>query len=975
LINCRNRPWNVQNYSRIKMKFQKLHVYAFILLLLNSAYLWPLANPTLFYMSNLILHMALGMYLAIVAAQYLSRYFRTMPPAARWGIMLFLLSAVPALALMVVGGLRPNRWILHLHISLAFVAVFVAGLALRSLIKRYHSPQSLGLAWKGYAMALPILITFPLGVKTYQHYYPPSSDRIRNPLTAPTSMYEEGDGLNSPFFPSSATTNSGKTIPSNFFMTSEVCKRCHPDIYEQWNSSMHHFSSFNNQWYRKSIEYMQDVVGTQPSKWCAGCHDHAVFFNGRFDTPIKQQINTPEAQAGLACTSCHSIVRVNDSMGNGGFVIEYPPLHDLAASDNKFLQWAHDFLIKVDPEPHKKVFMKPFHREDTAEMCSSCHKVHLDVPVNHYRWLRGFNDYDNWQSSGVSGQGARSFYYPKQSQKCADCHMPLVDSNDMGNVNGKVHSHRFPAANTAVPTANQDEKQLNTVVQFLKNKHVSVDVFALSPSQKAEASSEVGSAAKPSEALQLSSSFAIGEESESFGARGTVTSAPAEIIAPLDKVGATVRRGDSVRVDVVVRTRTVGHFFPGGTVDAFDVWLELQALDDKGQVIFWSGKVEDNGKGPVEAGAHMYRSYLLDEHGNYINKRNAWAARSVLYVRLIPPGAADTAHFRLKIPENVGDRIFLKARLNYRKFAWWNTQWAFAGIRDPFHASFGLDKGYDDGQWVFNGDLSQVSGKLKTIPEVPIITMAEDAKEIRVMDKKSVLPEMKSKYEKADLLRWNDYGIGLLLQGDLKAAESTFLKVTEIDPSYVDGWVNVARVRVQEGNTAGAQEVLRKALDLDGELAKSHYFYALTLKTQGKYDEALDHLRKALSKYPRDRVVRNQAGRVLFLKRQYQEAVNEFHETLRVDPEDLQAHYNLMLCYQGLGNSEMAERERKLYLRFKADESAQFITGPVRLRHPEANNERQPIHEHVTAPLNTPSNKPQEQDRKSSTKVYARAIQ
>jgi hypothetical protein len=71
----------------------------------------------------------------------------------------------------------------------------------------------------------------------------------------------------------------------------------------------------------------------------------------------------------------------------------------------------------------------------------------------------------------------------------------------------------------------------------------------------------------------------------------------------------------------------------------------------------------------------------------------------------------------------------------------------------------------------------------------------------------------------------------------------------------------------------------------------------------------------------------------------------------------------------------MAERERKLYLRFKADESAQFITGPVRLRHPEANNERQPIHEHVTAPLNTPPSKPQEQDRKSRTKVYARAIQ
>ena len=206
-------------------------------------------------------------------------------------------------------------------------------------------------------------------------------------------------------------------------------------------------------------------------------------------------------------------------------------------------------------------------------------------------------------------------------------------------------------------------------------------------------------------------------------------------------------------------------------MDAFDVWLELQAIDNKGQIVFWSGQVEDNGRGPVEAGAHMYRSYLLDEHGNPINKRNAWAARSVLYVRLIPPGAADTVHFRLRVPETAGDRIVLKAKLNYRKFAWWNTQWAYAGIRDPLQGSFGLDKGYDDGNWIFKGDLSQVSGNLKEIPNLPIVTMAEDEKQLLVVDRNGAIPEQKPKYEKDDLLRWNDYGIGLLLQGDLKAAE------------------------------------------------------------------------------------------------------------------------------------------------------------------------------------------------------------
>jgi len=65
-------------------------------------------------------------------------------------------------------------------------------------------------------------------------------------------------------------------------------------------------------------------------------------------------------------------------------------------------------------------------------------------------------------------------------------------------------------------------------------------------------------------------------------------------------------------VDVVVRTRKVGHFFPGGTVALLTPGLNCKATDEKGQTIFWSGKVEDDGKGPVEAGAHFYRSLQID---------------------------------------------------------------------------------------------------------------------------------------------------------------------------------------------------------------------------------------------------------------------------------------------------------------------------------------------------------------------------
>jgi tetratricopeptide (TPR) repeat protein len=916
-------------------------------LLLNTLYLSLFASPTLFYFANVVLHIVLGLILGAVFARRLRHWWSTLPLGARAGAFVLVAGLSFGVAIVFLGAAGAYRWLLPTHIVLtvvggAWVLAYVAVISSR----RASRATNVAVGAAAVFLLLASLASMGIGALRDQG---PRPYRIENPTVVPTTMMEEGRGPSSPFFPSPADTNVRGIIPATFFMTSETCGRCHQEIFKEWNSSAHHFSSFNNQWYRKSIEYMQDVVGTKPSKWCAGCHDHAVFFNGRFDRPIKEQIDTPEAQAGLGCTSCHSITHVGSTMGQGDFEIEYPPMHDLASSSNKVLQFLHDRLTFIDPEPHRRVFMKPFHREQTAEFCSSCHKVHLDVPVNAYRWFRGFNDYDNWQASGVSGEGARSFYYPPKPQKCADCHMPLVPSRDPAARNGKIKSHRFAAANTALPFVNKDPEQLKAVQDFLRDGQVSVDIFGV---VRADAlAGQPAATGKPTEP-RIASTFAVGEESASFGAQQNFLTAAADVIAPLDKLeggGAVVRRGESVRVEVVVRTRKVGHFFPGGTVDAFDVWVELEATDDKGRRLLHSGSVADGGKGPVEPGAHFYRSLMLDEHGNPINKRNAWAARSVAYVRLIPPGAADTVHYRLQVPEDASSRIHLKARVNYRKFAWWNTQWAFAGIRDPQQKEYSLEPGHDDGRWVFSGNTANVSGQIKAIPDIPTTIMAESQATLRVIDAGAALPPAPPVMNPQVRERWNDYGIGLLLQGDIRGAEKAFLNVTRMDPAYADGWVNVARARIQEGNMTAAEDVLRKALEIDPGLAKTHYFIGTTLKSLGRYDDALGHLREAARQYPRDRVVRNQLGRVLFLKRQFADAIGEFKQVLSIDPEDLQAHYNLMLCYQGLGDTANAERERTLYTRFKADEASQAITGPYRQLHEHDNNERQQIHEHRSA--------------------------
>ncbi|HKW89204.1 MAG TPA: tetratricopeptide repeat protein [Candidatus Acidoferrales bacterium] len=924
------------------------------LLFLTAVYLYAWPTPTIHYYVFVVLHLVVGLAFLALLLFLFGRIWRESKFTSRVGWSLLALGGCTGVALIITGALRNDFPLLYIHIGacLAGVVLLVGGWV-TTKNWRFTGAASGAAAWT------VILLAF--GAVAYGSWWARNlewqeSYIVKNPSIAPATMDEEGGSSSGPYFPGSVQVAGNAKIPAKFFLESETCGECHADAYHEWEGSAHHFSSFNNQWYRKSIEYMQDTIGIRPSKWCAGCHDPALLLTGMFDKPVREIENTPEGQAGLGCVMCHSVVAVQSTMGQNGYVLEYPPLNDLATSKNPVVHGLVNFLIKLNPEPHRRAFLKPFVKNQTAQFCSACHKVHLDFPVNHYRWTRGFNEYDNWQASGVSGEGARSFYYPPKPQTCTDCHMPPMLSRDFGNYRGIIHSHQFPAANTALPYESEDAGQLDTVERFLKANQVSVDIFGISPEQLTPGSGKVAaSSGLPGAVPQLQTTFGVGEESQFTAPAGQQQfAAPAaQLTAPFGRTPIQVRRGDTVRVDVVVRTRGVGHFFPGGTIDAFDLWLELRAKDNAGKTIFWSGEAgqNDDGNGPVDPGAQFYRALLLDAHGNVINKRNAWSERAVVYVHLIPPGAADTVHYRMHIPKDTGDRIAIEAKLNYRKFDWWFTQFSFAGIHDPSQHNPDVTPGYDDTKWTFTGDTSGDSGKRTGIPNLPVVVMGQDKAELQVLPADAAPPRPHVDVEATDWQRWNDYGIGLLLQGDLQGADAAFEKVAQAAPNRADGWVNMGRVRLQEGNLPDAEQVLKQALKVDPSLASTHFFYANLLRDQGKYDQAIAELKIALAQYPNDRVARNDLGRTLFLERRYADAIREFQAVIAIDPEDIEANYNLMLCYNGLGQPDRAREYEGRYLRFKANEAEEALTGPYLRAHPDDNNERQPIHEIASAPL------------------------
>jgi len=263
----------------------------FFLLLINSAYVAAFGDASLFYVAQAFLHPFLGIAVAVWFVLFLRRRREFLAGAAGRMVRLLLgFSTAFGGYLMVEGMTRPNNWALYAHVALALAGLAALLVVWRSRISAGNSKIEIRnsptfefpvssfetRAWRWSTAVMLSSLAFYGMAAGYQKLRPDPRFLIQNPKTPPLSMEGEGGGPGGFMFPSAVTTTDGKPITSQFFMDSESCKKCHEDIYNQWNSSMHHMASFNNQWYRKSIEYMQDTVGIKASLWCGGCHDHAL---------------------------------------------------------------------------------------------------------------------------------------------------------------------------------------------------------------------------------------------------------------------------------------------------------------------------------------------------------------------------------------------------------------------------------------------------------------------------------------------------------------------------------------------------------------------------------------------------------------------------------------------------------------------------------------------------------------------------
>ena len=162
-----------------------------------------------------------------------------MTPLVRAGVAVSGVGLAAGLGILVVGATTASRPLVYAHVVAAFGGVLLIGAHVWRVAR---SGATVSTARFSLVMIALVLAAAPWARSWHESAWR-ETYRVANPTETPLDMAEEGAGAASPFFPSSASTTSGEIIPANFFLTSEMCGRCHQDIYDQWNSSVHHFSS------------------------------------------------------------------------------------------------------------------------------------------------------------------------------------------------------------------------------------------------------------------------------------------------------------------------------------------------------------------------------------------------------------------------------------------------------------------------------------------------------------------------------------------------------------------------------------------------------------------------------------------------------------------------------------------------------------------------------------------------------------
>jgi tetratricopeptide (TPR) repeat protein len=142
------------------------------------------------------------------------------------------------------------------------------------------------------------------------------------------------------------------------------------------------------------------------------------------------------------------------------------------------------------------------------------------------------------------------------------------------------------------------------------------------------------------------------------------------------------------------------------------------------------------------------------------------------------------------------------------------------------------------------------------------------------------------------------------------------------DPEADRAVLRAIRDAAQSGDIERAASMAAKALSDGLEHPMALNLAALKLENEGRIEEAVARLRRAVELAPRDIGARNALGLCLNRMEAPEEALEHFDAVLAVDPSFAPAHYNRGSAFDALGQLDKAESDYRRVLDLMPDNAA-----------------------------------------------------
>jgi serine/threonine-protein kinase len=130
-------------------------------------------------------------------------------------------------------------------------------------------------------------------------------------------------------------------------------------------------------------------------------------------------------------------------------------------------------------------------------------------------------------------------------------------------------------------------------------------------------------------------------------------------------------------------------------------------------------------------------------------------------------------------------------------------------------------------------------------------------------------------------------------------AKQAARKALEIDENLAEAHAALAFIHFQwEWNWSDAEREFQRAIELKPRYGSAHQWYSSLLAVTGRFDEALAEAGRAQGLEPFSLIIISHLGWINFLSRNYDKAVEQAQQIIKIDPNFFPAHRYLALAHE-----------------------------------------------------------------------------